>query len=199
MRDVGDGPPAARRVTSGVIAGTAVETETGWLPVEALRPGQKICTLRRGVRELRAIFHSGFGPDLEDVYPEGITLVPAGLIGNTESFYVLPDQHIMLRGPEVASLTGEPMVLVSGRDIVGYGGIGAVLPVDGIDVYSLVFDQEDVVFASTGVMMHCPRPTRTIDTVSDAFPVMGPQAAGYLMSCRCEAPSPVASQEPVIA
>ena len=188
MADRNDPARSKQRVAAGLVAGTNVETDAGQRPVEKLRPGQKIKTLRGGLRRLKAVYRTKHKDDIRDVYPEGLLLVPEGALGNEEPLYLLPDQHIGIDGQAAEALTGLPMVLVAATRVAGFEGIEAALPVDGVEIHSLIFDEEDIVFAGEGLMVHCPRPGRTIDDVSDTFPVVGPDAAEYLMSVRTFGP-----------
>ncbi|MEM9343761.1 MAG: Hint domain-containing protein [Pseudomonadota bacterium] len=184
MTDYRERGQAPRRVSWGLIGGTKVETEAGWRRVEDLRPGTLVHTFDGGLRPVRAIYQTEYGAGLAEAYPEGLILVPAGALGNNEAFYLLPDQHVMVRGTAVEGVTGESGVLVAGRHTIGYGGIGLVMPVDEINIYSLSFDEEEICYVNQAVLMHCPRPKKVAEGVSDSFSVAGPETANYLMSCR---------------
>ena len=184
MTDYRERGQASRRVSWGLIGGTKVETEAGWRRVEDLRPGTLVHTFDGGLRPVRAVYRTEYGAGLADAYPEGLILVPAEALANNEAFYLLPDQHVMVRGTAVEGVTGETGVLIAGRHMVGYGGITSVMPVDEVDVYSLSFDEEEVCFVNRAVLMHCQRAHRMEDGLSDAFSIAGPETATYLMSCR---------------
>ncbi len=183
MTDLRDICRRGRRIGAGLVNGTKVETETGWRRVEQLVPGERIHTFDSGPTVLRGVVRASYGADLPMVYPEGLTLVPGGALGNCEGFYVLPDQCVMFSGSAVQGMTGQDRALVAGRDLAGHGQIGLAMPVDGIEVFRLMFDDEEVVFANTGVLMHCPAPEHESTTESH-FHVLDTAAAELLMSCR---------------
>ncbi|MDU8943327.1 Hint domain-containing protein [Ovoidimarina sediminis] len=180
LQDVRHG---GRRVASGLVGGTRIETEIGWQRVEDVIPGTQIHTFDGGLRTLKSVIRARYGADLPKVYPEGLTLIPGGALGNCEALYVLPDQGILLAGAAVESVTGQHRVLVRGADIAGHGEIGLAMPVDGIEVVSLRFEDEEVVYANTGLCLHCPADGRAA-VQSQAFPVLDAPAADLLMSCR---------------
>lgn len=172
-----------RRMASGLVAGTRIETERGWQRVEDVIPGTGIHTFDGGLRTLKTVVRTRYGADLPMVYPEGLTLVPGGALGNCEALYVLPDQGILLSGASVESLTGQARVLVRAADIAGHGEIGLAMPVDGIEVVQLRFEDEEIVYANTGICLHCPPDGRGA-AHSSVFRVLDATAADVLMSCR---------------
>ncbi len=183
MTDLRDVCRRGRRIGAGLVNGTKVETETGWRRVERLVPGERIHTLDSGLCVLRGVVRASYGADLPMVYPEGLTLIPGGALGNCEGFYVLPDQCLMFAGSAVRSMTGRDRTLIAGRDLAGHGHVSLAMPVDGIEVYRLMFDNEEIVFANTGVLMHCPAPEHE-STGDSQFHVIGTIDAEVLMSCR---------------
>ena len=114
--------------------------------------------------------------------PDGLILVPGGALDNCEDFYLLPGAHVLLSGSAVAAITGDAAALVRAEDLAGHGGIGRALPVDGIEVVRFGFDEEEVIWANTGVLVHCPADDR--DPVSGVFPVLDAEAARVLLTCR---------------
>ena len=84
---------------------------------------------------------------------------------------------------QVESLTGQARVLVRAGDLAGHGGIGLAMPVDGIEVVQLRFEDEEIVYANTGVCLHCP-PEGGGAAASQVFRLLDGSAADVLMSCR---------------
>lgn len=145
-----------RRLGAGLIAGTQVETAEGWKTVERVRTGEKVHTYDGGLRPVRRIERTVFGAEVRQVFPDGLLMVPGGALDNCDAFYLLPDQHVLLESVIAAEVLGAPSTLVPAAALEGYRGIMRVMPVDLIEVITLLFDEEEVVFANTGTMMHCP-------------------------------------------
>lgn len=170
-------------VPEGLTSGTLVETETGWRPMEKLAMGDRVFTMDGSPRPIRWIARAAYGADLPDIFPEGLILVPGGAIGNCQGFYLLPETRILVTGSAVEALSNDSAALLRAADLAGHGGIEPAMPVDGIEIVALGFDDEEIVFANTGVLVHCP-PSGRQRTPSRGFPVLGPRAAHVLMACR---------------
>ena len=167
---------------TGLTDGMCVETEDGWRQVSALRTGMRVHAFDGGLRPVRRIERLTFGADLPGLFPEGLILVPGGALGNCQDFYLLPAAHVLLSGGAVAAITGDVAALVQAEDLAGHGGICRAMPVDGIESVRIEFDDEEVIWANTGVLVHCPvsgeeRP------VSRMFPVLDAEAARVLLTC----------------
>lgn len=144
-----------QKLGTGLIAGTRVETADGWKPVEMIRTGEKVHTYDGGLQPVTRIERTVFGADNREAFPEGLLMVPGGALDNCDAFYLLPDQHVLLESDVAEDVLGAPAVLVPATALEGYKGIMRVMPVDVIEVVTLLFDDEEVVYANTGVMMHC--------------------------------------------
>lgn len=140
---------------SGIIAGTRVETEKGWLPVESLLSGMKVQTYA-GLRRVAKVDRSYFEPGNADTCPDGLLLVPGGVLNNCSAFYILPEQHVLLETIYAEEIFGDAATLVPGSALEGFRGITRVRPRGLIEVITLRFDEEDVVYGNTGVLFHCP-------------------------------------------
>ncbi len=187
-------PSAGSGVRAGLTTGTLVETETGWRAAEALSAGDAVHTLGGAVQPIRSVEKTCYGTSVFSLFPRGLVLVPGGALGNCETFYLLPETHVLLSGTAIAALTGDSVALVSAADLVGYRGIVRALPVDGIEAMRLVFDEDEVIFANSGVLIHCPAADAEAGQVSGLFPTLTRNAAQVLMSCE-----PVVDQPPASA
>ncbi len=162
-----------KRLGTGLIAGTRIETADGWKPVEFVRTGEKVHTYDGGLQPVKRIERTVFGADVQDVFPEGLLMVPGGALDNCDAIYLLPEQHVLLESAVAEEILGNPAALVPASALEGYRGIMRVMPVDVIEVITLLFDDEEVVYANTGAMMHCaPQKTAGVAMrggVSSAF------------------------------
>lgn len=147
---------AERSVSSAFVSGVKLETETGWRAVEDLIPGLHVHTLDGGLRRIVDMRVLSLAAGCNDYYADGLTLIPGGVLGNCDAFYALPDQEILLRDKEVSDIAVSASALIRAQCLEGYRGITRTLPVDQIALIMLCFSETEVVWANTGVLMHCP-------------------------------------------
>lgn len=144
-----------KRLGTGLVAGTQVETARGWKRVEQVLTGDRVQTWDGGLQPVTRIERTIFGADLSDACPEGLLMVPGGALDNCDAFYLMPDQHVLLESAIAQEVLGNPATLVPAAAMEGYRGITRVMPVDLVEVVTLFFDDEEVVYANTGALMHC--------------------------------------------
>lgn len=123
-------------------AGTLIETDTGPLPIEVIRPGDLVHTLDSGLQPVRWIGQ-------REVVGSG-RLAPveikAGALGNWRDLRVSP-QHRMLVGDWRTELYfGQPQVLVPAVHLVNESTIRQV-PCRRIRYVHLAFDRHEVIWA----------------------------------------------------
>jgi hypothetical protein len=148
----------------GMIAGTLVETDHGWKPVETLRTGDTLYTMDGGLRPVRDVHHSrlGYGGETPRKSMD-LMHIPGGVLETCQSMMALPQQHVMLDLPEAEDLLDTPSVLVPLGALEGYRGISRLTATPRTGVVTLKFDDEEIVFANTGVMFHCASVTGQTD------------------------------------
>jgi len=142
-------------VRTGIVAGTRVETESGWRPVESLLTGTKVQTYA-GLRRVARVDRSFVEPSNRVMNPEPMLLVPGGALNNCSAFYLLPDQLVLLETIYAEEIFGDAATLVPGAALEGFRGIEQVRPRGLVEIITLQFDVEDVVYGNTGVLFHCP-------------------------------------------
>lgn len=142
-------------VRSGIVAGTRVETESGWRAVESLLTGTKVQTYA-GLRRVAGVERRFVEPGNRAANPEPMLLVPGGVLNNCSAFYLLPDQLVLLETIYAQEIFGDAATLVPGAALEGFRGIEQVRPRGLVEVITLQFDVEDVVYGNTGVLFHCP-------------------------------------------
>lgn len=130
-------------------AGTLVETQSGWMPVERLSLGDQVYT-----------FDGGLAPiaDLKQTrLPAGTQLwhVPGGALNNCSDLYLTQDQHVMIYDNNAEDLYDTPYVLVPATALQGFRGTRQMDAVAGSVAVEMTFDAEEVVFANTGALIHC--------------------------------------------
>ena len=140
---------------AGLVAGTLVETAVGWRRVELLRVGDHVQTFDGGLRQLRRVERSYYGADHGGYGLEQILHVPGGALDNCDDLVVMPDQMLMITSGVAADLLGTPSVLIPASALVGYRGITRQLPDRLVEAVTLGFDDEEVIYANSGLLAHC--------------------------------------------
>lgn len=140
---------------AGLIAGTLVETAVGWRRAELLRVGDHVQTYDGGLRQLRRVERSYYGAAQGGYGLESILHVPGGAFDNCEDVFVMPEQMLMISSQVAADLLGTPSVLLPASALAGYRGVRQVLPKTLIEAITLGFDDEEVIYANSGLLAHC--------------------------------------------
>lgn len=140
---------------TGIVAGTKVETEKGWTAVEMILSGMKVQTYA-GLRRVAKVERFFIEPANQAHFPAGLLLVPGGALNNCSAFYILPEQHVLLETIYAEEIFGDAATLIPGAALEGFRGIAAVRPRGLLEVITLRFDEEDVVYGNTGVLFHSP-------------------------------------------
>ncbi len=152
---------------AGIIAGTLVETESGWQPVERLRAGEYVQTFDGGLRQVQQIERSYYGAAHGGFAIDGVVFIPGGALGNCDDLFAMPEQHLMIESKLAEELLGTPVVLLPASALVGFYDVKWQHPQAVIEAVTLGFAQEEVVFANSGVLLYCPK-----DAGSDFFTVL---------------------------
>ena len=135
---------------SGLIEGTRVEAADGWRAVETLMRGDAVYTLDGGLRQITAIHR-------KDVLPARALRVPGGALDNCSEITLLPGQHVLVEDDRAEDVFGSPLAMIPAAALAGYRGIewlnwqGAKA-----EIVTLEFEEEEVVYANTGMLLHCP-------------------------------------------
>lgn len=142
---------------SGIVAGTRVATAIGWRNVEDLREGDAVLTFDNGLRSLlgirRKALWDGNGACPSRYQP---LHVPRGAIGNREEMLLLPRQGVLVESDIAEEELGDPFVLVRAEALDGVCGISRRRPIFSPEVFVLEFEEDQVIFASSGALCVCP-------------------------------------------
>ncbi|SFK04231.1 Hint domain-containing protein [Celeribacter neptunius] len=162
-------------LTSGLTAGTQVATQNGWRDVESLQVGDKVLTFDAGLQPVRRLSRSwtyvDYGTAPRHTWP---LCVPAGALGNKTELHLLPEQSVMVESDAGETMFGDPFTLVPAQALDGYKGIAPERPRKPMEVVTLEFDTEQVVFANVGALFHCPAPAElTMASLMEDHPVPG--------------------------
>lgn len=151
-----DGAGHKRISGSGLLGKARVGTTRGWLPVNALQPGDRILTHGAGLQPLVAIHQSplwaGQAASPRALWP---LCLPKGVVDNTSQLTV-PADALMKVTPELAQrLCGDPEALVPARLLAGYEGTIARRPAPRTQVYALFFERPQLICVNGAALIHC--------------------------------------------
>lgn len=167
---------AQTRTRGGLVAGTRLEAADGWRPVERLMRGDAVFTLDGGLRQIIDIKR-------EDLTPARQIIVPGGALNNCAEMALLPGQHVLLDADIAEEAFGSPLVLLPAAALVGYRGVRWQQGRERVEIVTLGFDEDEVVYGNTGALLYCPSTARmgADDTKSDFFTVLGMEQASALV------------------
>lgn len=135
----------------GILAGSLVETEAGWRPVERLASGMRVAT-----------WDGGFSPvvrvERRRLWPAAgaeVIHVPGGALDTCAEFSLLPGQHVFLVSAVAAEVLGAEGALVSASALVGHHGIARRPLLRPAEVLTLHFADDELVYVNSGALIHC--------------------------------------------
>lgn len=138
------------------IAGTQIETATGFMPVEELRPGMRVQTMDNGWQELvwsarRSV--PGYGAATPVRFA-------TGRLGNKRPLTVSPQHRILLSDWRSQLFGASEALFVPAQHLLGGPGVSAC-PQREADYVHLLFDAHEVIFAE-GAATESLHPIRAI-------------------------------------
>lgn len=172
----------------GLMAGTRVATMMGWRGVESLAKGDMVLTFDNGMKEITDIRRVTICLDAEQTEPAlWPVIVPADALGNKEQLTLLPDQGVMLECEAASDLYGDPFAVVVVRALENVNGIHRAPPKTRIELISISFKDDQVIYAEGGALILCPSTTTTLDRLIDGtfseYEVLGAGEAEQLVAC----------------
>lgn len=152
-----DGMPGA---ASGLVAGTRVATRMGWRPVEAIAVGDEVLTFDHGLQTVievrREAVWTGTTACPQHLWP---LVVPANALGNLKETSLLPEQHVLVESDAADDFLGDPFAMLPAAALEGFRGIRREEPADMIEVVTIHFRRDEVVFANIGALFFQPKAT----------------------------------------
>lgn len=147
----------AQGARSGLMTGTRVATALGWRAVEAVSEGDMVLTFDAGLQRVTKVSRQAIwtadGPCPRRYRP---LRVPAGALGNRGELHLMPNQYVMVESDAGEELFGDPFSLLMTHTLEGMNGIEAIAPGQEMEAIVLHFEQEQVIFAESGVLFYCP-------------------------------------------
>ena len=135
--------------TIGLAGSTLLETPDGWVAASDIAAGAEIETFDGGLATVvRA----------EVVRLENAPLIhmPGGTFDTCEDLWLLPHQRVMVDFACVEPLFDRPCVLIEARALVGHFGVTRAIPTKSLSLTRITFADEELVYANTGAVLHCP-------------------------------------------
>lgn len=172
--------------TRGLIAGTRIGTAMGWRPVEALAAGDMVLTFDNGLQPLVDVRREVYW--LSDRLPErdALVVVPAGAMGNTVDVAVPSDQGVLIESEAACDAQGDPFAVVRAKHLDGFRGVHRAMPPVQMEVVTLVFANEEVIYAEGGILLHCARMVMHLDDLvraASGYEVLSAHDASFLVDC----------------
>lgn len=170
----------------GLISGTRVGTSMGWRGVEALAPGDMVLTFDNGLQPLVEVRRDTFWMSDRSLARDPVVAIPAGAMGNTVNLQLLVDQGILIESEAACDAQGDPFAVVRASALDGFRGIRRTSAPAQMEVITLVFEGEEVIYAEGGVLVHCPRAVVRLDDIGrvhDGYEVLPNDQAVFLVEC----------------
>lgn len=175
-------------LTHGLMAGTRVASMLGWRGVESLAKGDMVLTFDNGMKQIvdiRRVSVCLDAPQTEKaLWP---IFVPAEALGNEEELTLLPDQGVMLECEAASDLYGDPFAVVAAHALDGVRGIHRAPPQTKIELISICFAEDQVIYAEGGALILCPALTTSLDRLLGGglpdYEVLTADKAAFMVEC----------------
>jgi hypothetical protein len=122
------------------------------MPVEALRIGTRVHTLDGGLTRILALDRRTLPPQAECA----LIHVPGGLHDACSDLMLVPGQHLLIDTLGCDAHGAAPYLLVPALALTSDPLVHRELPDLQIEVITPLFAEEEVIFANSGVLLHCP-------------------------------------------
>lgn len=125
------------------VAGTLIETPKGAIPVEDLRPGDKVITLDHGPQKVKWVGRSERRAQGRDAPVK----IAKGAFGATRSTQVSPQHRLLVKDARAALLFGRDEVLVRAADLVDGKSLHLCNDGAALVYVHILFDRHEIVKA----------------------------------------------------
>jgi hypothetical protein len=138
-------------VTPCFTPGTLIATPRGEVPVESLRPGDKVVTRDNGIQEIRWVGERAMsGQDLRLHSHLQPIFVKRGALGNglpEQDMMVSPNHRLLVANDRTQLYFDEQEVLVAAKHLIGTQGVHSVESI-GVTYIHFMFDRHEVVLSN---------------------------------------------------
>ncbi|MFK7754538.1 MAG: Hint domain-containing protein [Sedimentitalea sp.] len=148
---------------SGFLNGTHVASNLGWRRVETLSVGDSVLTFDHGMKRIVDIQHEVYLAP-EHILPKDQQPIRfcQGAFNTRADVWMMPDQGILVECDTAADAVGDPFAVIPAGMMVGLPGVVDCTPLDHLDVITLAFEEDEVVYVDGGLLAYCPRPRRIL-------------------------------------
>lgn len=141
----------ASPLRAGLVAGTKVETATGWRAVETLCRGDLVHSFDGGLRPVVTLDRDWLVPGSDT-----LLMLPGGALSTSGDVALLPGQLILLDAWSDALPGGAPVALGPAEALDGLFGTRRVAVAAPIEVVIPIFAEEEGIYTDGGLLLHCP-------------------------------------------
>ena len=173
-----DFPRKTRNVSTGLIAGTLVESATGWTPVENLRIGDAVQSYDGGLARVVGLDREWITASL-GAY---VLHLPGGALDNCSDLVLLPGQNVLVDTLGDADFPDDLVVLIPAAALEGVLGTTRARIEKPLEIITPRFADDEAIFANSGTLLHCPGIRQNAQQpASDFFTLLDPaQGAAFL-------------------
>lgn len=144
-------------MAAGLAAGSLVSTPEGWRPVEGVVEGDHVMTFDGGMQRVkkvcRGVLWRADGPCPKPLWP---LFAPVDALGNDRSLVLLPEQCVLVESDLAEALYADPFALMPATALDGVLGITRMPPQAAVDVVSLAFQRDEIVYVNGAALIFCP-------------------------------------------
>ncbi|MEM1431269.1 MAG: Hint domain-containing protein [Pseudomonadota bacterium] len=158
----------------GIVAGTRIATNEGWRRAETICAGEAVMTFDNGPKPVRSVSRRLCpGPSAGKAVAQPLVVLAPGVAGNGSTLMLLPGQPILLESDIAERLYGDPFALLPATAMSELPDVSSMLSETPVGAVSLIFDDEQIVYADGQALLHCEGArTASPATLDDA--VFGP-------------------------
>lgn len=139
----------------GLLERTLVNSARGWVPVEAIAPGDLVMTFDAGPQPVTKVLRATIARAGLPQTKAFVMQVPAGVLGNDTEITLMPNQEVIVESDEAEVLHGDPFVLIPAMMLEGYQGIRRRDFKRDLSLYMMVFAREQIVPVAGGALVAC--------------------------------------------
>lgn len=171
---------------SGLMKGTHVPSNLGWKRVETLKVGDKVLTFDHGMQPIVDIQRETLVMTEGELPDDQLPLkVPAGALYNRRELWLMPEQGMLVESDAANDAMGDPYAVLPARMLSGFRGIERGQPGDRIELTTIAFRGDQVIYVEGGMLAYCPAPKPLVPSdgrlVPAPYEVLDGSAARYLV------------------
>lgn len=127
-------------------SGSMITTDQGDMLIDDLSPGMRVCSKDHGFVPIRAIRKSHIGRAVLNWHPDvRAIIIPAGVVGNARPLRVSPAHRLLITGALAELLFAVPEVLLSARQLLGYGGVHVDITDAPLTYFHFLCDRHEII------------------------------------------------------